>query len=111
MTGKAFIASEVPAAIGVLTDGQQHLNEMVPTGEKIAWLVEDAMSQACSYKDAYEAVQKERLKLLVGQLLLSVQVLDNKVCQQQSYQPAGGIPAYGKRTKIEYYCIRIPIYK
>ena len=56
VAGKALIACEMPVAIYILPYGEQHLDEMVPAGEEIAWLVEEAMSQACSYKDADEAI-------------------------------------------------------
>ena len=87
MTGKAFIACEMPITINIQTDGQQHLDEMGPAGQEISWFIEDAMSQTSSYKDSDEAIQKEWLELLIWQFLLSVQVFYYQVCQQKSYQP------------------------
>ena len=53
------------------------------------------MPQACPNQYAEEAVEEERVKLLLRQLLMAVKFVDHKVCQRQTNTPKQGVPAQG----------------
>ena len=65
MGGKTFISCEFPRAIGNLVDGQQHLYDMVDTAEEIVWLVEEAVTQACTDEYSQETIDEQRVEELV----------------------------------------------
>ena len=62
MTGKSFIACELPSAVGHEMDRQEHLYDVFAGGKEIIWLVEQAMSQTSTNQDAQEAIDEKRVK-------------------------------------------------
>ena len=78
VTGQSFVAREVPALWRVV-HGQEHFHESNAAGQVVAWLVEDAVTQACSDEGAEEAVDEEGVKLLFGNLLLTIEALHDEV--------------------------------
>ena len=48
----------------------EHLDYVIPLGEEVFRLVEDAVSQSGTRQDADEEVDEERFKLILAQLLI-----------------------------------------
>jgi hypothetical protein len=108
MRGKSLVSYILPTAICHVMDGEDHLNDMVPGGEEVIWLIEQAVPQAAAYKDTYEAVDEQWVKILVLDLLLFIQPFDDKEGKDQPDQPAYRIPADTKMPHVECNDIWIP---
>lgn len=89
MGGQAFIARhlEVPSLIARELDGQQHLDEPSHRREVVLRLIEDAMAQTCTSKDADEAIEEQRVKLPVFNLLVLIQPAYREIGQCQADEP------------------------
>ena len=90
MRSQALIARhlEVPVVVACELYGQQHLNEATHRGEIILGLVEDAVSQSCTHKDADKTVEEQRVELPVLYFLVFIQPAHCEVSQCQSDEPA-----------------------
>ena len=82
-------------------NGQQHLHKALERCQEVVGLVEDAMPQTGAHKDADEAVDEQGVEQLVLYLLFFIQAFHHKVGQQQSDEPAQGVPAEGHRPDGE----------
>ena len=103
-----------PVGHGVAIDkphGQEHLYEVLPGGQKIARLVEQAMAKPCPGQDAYETVQEEGLEVLRLDPLVAIEPLDDKVGQRQASKPAQPIPAHVERAHVQGRGRRVPYYE
>ena len=106
--GQALVARHLPPAVGQEVYGQQHLDEAPPRRQEVVGLVEDAVPQACTYQDAQEAVDEQRLKLLVADLLFLVQSPHDEVRQCQAYEPAQRVPPESPRADVKRLKVRVP---
>jgi len=89
-------------------EGEDHLYDMVPGGKEVIWLIEQAMPQTASYQDTHEAIDEQRVKILILDLLFFIQPFDDKEGKDQPYQPAYRIPADTKMPNVECYDVGIP---
>ena len=64
MARQSLITRKLPTAVWHVMNRYQHLDEVIPLGEEIFWLIEDAMSQTATYQYTEEDVEKQCLKLL-----------------------------------------------
>ena len=83
---------------------------MFSRGEEIVRLIEEAMSESCSDEYSHEAIYEQGLKEFALYLLLFIQLPYDKVCRQQSYQPAQRIPAHGETAYMESLNAWVPVY-
>ena len=70
----------------------QHLYEMLARGKEIVGLIENAMPQTRTNQYTYETIDEQRVEKFVLDALLLVKALNNKICQQKSYEPTQRIP-------------------
>ena len=71
----------------------EHLYHVIPLGEEIFRLIEDAMSQTTTYQYTEEDVEKQWGELLIRKPLLLVELAHEQIAQQQTNHPAGGVVA------------------
>ena len=76
--------------------GQEHLQNMLPTAEEIVGFIEQTVSQTRTDEDAEEAINEQRVEILVFDFLFLIQVFHDKESEAQSEQPAQRIPADGE---------------
>ena len=99
----------VADACAVELYGEEHLEDAFCGGEEVFGLVEDAVSEACSYDYAAEAVEEEGLEFLFAVFLLYVEFADAEVCAEESDDPAEGVPSDGDGTEVEGREVWIPV--
>lgn len=98
MTGESGIAAEFPVAIGHDFYWQEHLDETVGATQIVVWFIEEAMSESCTDEDADEAVEEERVELLVRYLLALVEPSDDEVGEDEPHCPHQRVPLDAERT-------------
>ena len=59
---QAFVAHEMPRAVGQKFEGNEHFEEMCTRRKIVVGLVEEAMSESGSYQYAQKAIDKERVE-------------------------------------------------
>lgn len=96
--GQPRVARKVPCARSVLPDGQQHFYGVC---EEVARGVEQAVPQTCANQDADEAVEEERVELLVGDALSAVEPLHNEVGGAQAQHPEQRVVAQGHGSYLQ----------
>ena len=74
-------------------EGDEHLDETLPASQVISGLVEDAVAESSTDEYTEEAIEEERLELLVLYLLMLIKTLHNQIGQQQADAPQQGVPA------------------
>ncbi len=75
VASQTFISRKFPTAVCHVMHRYEHLDDVIPLGEEIFRLVEDAMSQTGTHQDTDEEVEEERFKLILAQLLLLVEAV------------------------------------
>ena len=86
----------------------EHLYEMIPGREEIVGLIEQAVAQSRTHQHGNKDVDKQRLELLVGDMLLLIESLHEQVAQNQTDHPAYGIPTNAKMSHVEHDLVRVP---
>ena len=81
---------------------------MGSTAEKIARLIEQAMTQTGTDENAQKTVDEERVEELVLDFLLFVKFFNYQISQQQSYQPTERVPTDGDKTQTKGHLAGIP---
>ena len=81
---QSFVTAEYPA-VGTLLYRQEHLNRV---RKVVVGLVEQAMSQSCSYEYSCEAIDKKRVEQFITDSTFLVQFLYYVVCSQKADDPA-----------------------
>ena len=82
MTGQPFISRKFPTAIRHVVHRYQHLDEVIPLRKEILRLIEETMTETCTYQNTEEDIKEERLKLVIAQFLLLVESLHEQIAQQ-----------------------------
>lgn len=108
MACQALISRKFPTAVWHVMEWYQHLDEVIPSAEKILWLIEETMSQACSYQYADEDIEEQRLKLLRSYLLFLVEALHQQIAKYQADEPASGVVADCQWTQMRQYWVWVP---
>ena len=106
--GEAAVARELPSAALKKLYGHEYLHDVLPRREEEVGLVEEAVAQSRTHDDAHEAVYEERVEELVLYLLLTVELPYYEICQQQSREPAQGVPVQGEVSDAESRVAGIP---
>ena len=102
---KAGETGETPNARRVLFHRQDDFKRM---GKKISGLVEEAVPEARADDDADETVEEERLKLVLRNFLLLVEVIGCHVGQRQTDAPTETVPTHAERSYAEGFHGGIP---
>ena len=108
MTGQPFISRKFPTAIRHVVHRYQHLDEVIPLRKEILRLIEETMTETCTYQNTEEDIKEERLKLVIAQFLLLVESLHEQIAQQQTDKPASGVISDGQRPQMRKNRIWIP---
>ena len=111
MAGESGIAAEFPVAVGHDFYWQQHLDETVGAAQVIVGLIEEAMAKARTDEDADEAVEEERVELLVRNLLAPVEPSDDEVGKDESHSPHQRVPLDAERAKSYGIEVGLPVYE
>jgi len=106
--GQSCVARHLPTAVGQEVDGQQHLHEALERRQEVVGLVEDAVAQSGTDEDAEEAVEEQRVEQLVLDFLLLVEFPYHEIGNNQTEEPAQGVPAEGVRADAECFYRRVP---
>ena len=68
---------------------------MLPTAEEIVGFIEQTVSEACADEDAEEAIDEQRVEILIFDFFFFLKIFYDKESTGQSKQPAQRIPANG----------------
>ena len=107
VAGKSLVSRPFPASAGQEVYGEYHLPEMI---EVIVGLVEQAVPQPRPDEYAEEAVEEERLELVVAYFLVAVLSAYHEVSQSDAHNPQQAVIADGDAAEEpEEFGIGVPV--
>ena len=106
VAGQPLIAGELPSAAGQELHGENHLPEVV---QVVVGLVEEAVPQPRAYQDAEEAVEEQRVELVVGDAAVAVLLAHDEVGKGQSDDPEQAVVTDGDTEEVEQFGIGVPM--
>ncbi|KXB35969.1 hypothetical protein HMPREF1870_02800 [Bacteroidales bacterium KA00344] len=91
-----------------MAHGDNHFDEMIPRGEKIIGLVEQAVTQTGTDEHTHKDIKEERLKLFFTNLLFLVEAMHEQITEQKPHEPTHGIPPDAEATDVENHFAGVP---
>lgn len=109
VAGQSFVACVVPRTVGPHLGRHNHFQHVGGAAEEVIGLVEQAVAQSGTNQDAKEAVEHERVELLVTNALFLVEPVLQQIDTKQADGPAQGVPAHSERPDVERKDVGVPI--
>ena len=106
MAGQTFISGEMPT-VGIVTKGKEDFNP-VAACQVIVGLVEKAVAQSGAHQHRNKHIDKQRLQILVVDMLPLEHARHDDVAQQECKQKTQRVPPHTEGADVEDDRVYIP---